>query len=105
MRKEAGDRKRALKESQPITYYKQMKKTIVVLLSLSGVAFAETPTTNVPHIWGGAAAVAELGAAVTLTTTDGVLSVSRETHIDAAWGNGDVTNRGTVSFSGTYTVG
>ena len=82
-----------------------MKKTIIVLLSLSGVAFAETPKTNVPHIWGGAAAVAELGAAITLTTTDGDLSVSRETHIDAAWGNGDVTEKGSVFFSGTYTVG
>ena len=79
-----------------------MKKTIITLLALAGVAGAESA---MPQIWGGAASIDKLGASISLVTTNSSLSAVREEHIDNVWGNGNVTDRGTISFEGAYTVG
>lgn len=80
-----------------------MKKTIIALLALAGVANA---TSSVPQIYGGADAIDELEASIkVITNSNQELSVSREYYYDYVYGKGDVTNNGTVSFSGNYTVG
>ena len=80
-----------------------MKKTIIALLALAGVAGA---TEGVPHIWTPAtdvtAAVDKLGASVSITSNAGQLGSSRENYVIQA---GDKTNDGTVSITGTPTVG
>ena len=79
-----------------------MKKTIIALMALAGVASA---ASSMPQIVGGADAVEQLGSSIKISSSNGSLTDVRETHMDNVWGEGDVTDRGSVKFSGAYTVG